>query len=343
MKLKNFALLVLTAAALGFAADCNAEDGAGIKYISTRGEVRCGTDLTVKTYAYKGDDGVWKGIDADFCRLFSLAVFGDSEHFKLVNVSEPEISQALATNKIDVMLGNTTLSAAYEMKSRANAAEVLYYDRQMFLAETKPNAKSMEAYRGSTVCVVGNSEDADNVRNYNRKYELDLKILPFRSSVEAKAGFYLKRCQLLSGNETYLKGLQQTIKTKNSKTVILPEVIAQRPNYAYVDSQNNRLRLISKWILNAPRIAEALEMNAQNVKIFIGNTDNCTQNLLGNKPQLWKTFGLHSEWAKKATAELGNFGEIYERNLGKESPLRIERDENNLIKNGGLIQALPFL
>lgn len=342
MKLKNFAVLAAAAAFAFFPAGVSAKDS-GLKYIFTRGEVRCGTDLSTRTYAYKDEYGEWKGFDADMCRLFSLAIFGDSSHFKLVHVSDPEISQALADGKIDVMFGNTALSAASELKSHANAAEILYYDRQMFLAEAKPGAKSMEAYRGSKVCTVGNSEAANNIRNFNRKYELDLKILPFRSAAEAKAGFYLKRCQLLTGNETYLRGLAQTVKTSNSRSVVLPEVIAQRPIYAYVDRDNNRLRLISKWILNAPRAAEAEGMTAQNINIFIGNTDSGTRNLLGDTPKLWQAFGLRPDWVKKAIAELGNFGEMYERNLGKDSSLKIDRDQNNLIKNDGLIQALPFL
>lgn len=342
MKLKNFAVLAAAAAFAFFPAGGYAKDG-GLKYISTRGEVRCGTDLSTRTYAYKDEYNEWKGFDADMCRLFSLAIFGDSSHFKLVHVSDPEISQALADGKIDIMFGNTALSAAYEMKSHANAAEILYYDRQMFLAEAKPGAKSMEAYRGSKVCTVGNSEAANNIRNFNRKYELDLKILPFRSAAEAKAGFYLKRCELLTGNETYLRGLAQTVKTSNSRTAVLPEVVARRPIYAYVDRDNNRLRLISKWILNAPRAAEAEGMTAQNISIFIGNTDSCMRNLLGDTPELWQAFGLRADWVKKAVAELGNFGEMYERNLGKDSPLKIDRDQNNLINNDGLIQALPFL
>ena len=343
MKLKNFAFLAVAAVLALMTTESAAKDGDGLKYISTRGEIRCGTDLSTRTYAHKDEYGEWKGFDADICRLFSLAIFGDSSHFKLVHVSAPEISQALADNKIDVMLGNTALSAAYEMKSKANAAEILYYDRQMFLAEAKPGAKSMEAYRGSKVCAVGNSEAANNIRNYSRKYELDLKILPFRSAAEAKAGFYLKRCQLLTGNETYLRGLAKTVKTSNSRSVVLPEVIARRPVYAYVSRDNNQLRLIAKWILNAPRIAEEEGMNAQNIKIFIGNTDNSIRNLLGDSPDLWQAFGLRPDWVKKAISELGNYGEIYERNLGKDSPLKIDRDQNNLIKNDGLIQALPFL
>ena len=343
MKLKSFAFLVAAAAFALTTTECAAKDGDGLKYISTRGEVRCGTDLSTKTYAYKDDYGDWKGFDADMCRLFSLAIFGDSSHIKMVDVSAPEISQALTADKIDIMFGNTALSAAYEMKSKANAAEILYYDRQMFLAEAKPGAKSMEAYRGSKVCTVGNSEAANNIRNYSRKYELNLKVLPFRSAAEAKAGFYLKRCQLLTGNETYLRGLAKTVKTSTSRSVVLPEVIAQRPVYAYVDRDNNQLRLISKWILNAPRIAEAEGITAQNIKIFIGNTDSSIRNLLGDSPDLWQAFGLRPDWVKRAIAELGNYGEIYERNLGKGSALKIDRDQNNLIKNDGLIQALPFL
>ena len=161
-----------------FSHDLQAAD-AGLRVVNTRGFVRCGTDLSTATYAQKGKDKQWYGIDADLCRVLATAIFGDSNKFELVNVPASDISQALASNSIDVMLGNNALSAGAEIKGKATAVDVLYYDKQMFLAHPLEKAESMEDYKGSNVCVVKNSADMTNVNDFSRKYNLGLKLLSY--------------------------------------------------------------------------------------------------------------------------------------------------------------------
>lgn len=338
MKLKIIflSLLIVCISTEAAAAD------AGLRYIQARGFVRCGTDLSTKTYAFKNSDKQWQGVDADFCKALSMATLGSDEKFELVNVPSNEISKALATNKIDIMLGNNALSASQEIKSRATGVDILYYDRQMFLAHPL-EADSMESYRGSKVCAVNHSEDLASVNEYSRRYNLGLKVLSFPSLSQAKEAFLLKRCQLLSANEIYLRGVEKSVVTTEKNLEILPEVISYRPVYAYVDRNNPTLRIICKWILNAFNLAESYGITSKNIDVFIGVTDNSIRNLLGIDPKLWSAFGLQPEWAKRALKELGNFGEIYERNLGKDSEIGIPREKNHLIENGGLIKSQPFL
>ncbi len=329
------------ASSLLFSAQVKAAD-AGLRVINTRGFVRCGTDLSTSTYATKAKDKSWHGIDADLCRVFATAVFGDSSKFELVNVPAPQISQALANHSIDIMLGNNALSAGAEIKSQANAVDVLYYDKQTFLAHPIKDAESMRAYQGQNVCVVKNSADMANVSEYSRKYNLGLKITPYNSLDEAKTSFFLKRCQLFSANDIYLQGLAATIVSANNTYEILPEVIAYRPVYAYSAKENPTLRIISKWIYNALILAEEIGISSKNIDAYIGVTDATTRNLLGIDPQLWEAYGLYPQWVKQAIKELGNFGEMYERNLGAASKYNIPREKNNLIGNGGLMIAKPF-
>lgn len=337
--------LFLAAAILCFASvKANAQDNSpGLRFIHSHGVVRCGTDLRAKVYAYRDKDKIWRGIDADLCRALSMAIFGRDDRFQMIDVAPKQISNALRTNKIDVMFGNTTLSAKEEMQGTATAAEVMYYDRQMFLAYPIENASSMEEYKDLNVCVLDRSEDLANLNDFNRKYALGLRILPAQSLSAAKESFYLKRCNLFSASEVYLRGLANSVVSKNVNPVILPEVAAYRPVYAYVDRNNASLRLIVKWVINALRLAEQHEINSQNIDIVIGVTDSSTRNLLGDKPELWQAFGLNPEWFRQAIKQMGNFGEIYEKNLGKESPLKIERDKNYLIDRGGMLTTLPFI
>ena len=340
MKLKTliWSSLLLLAATEAFAAD------AGLRYIGSRGLIRCGTDLSTRSYAYKDEEKVWRGIDADLCRVFSMAIFGNSGSFEMIDVQDNEISKALSSNKIDIMFGNNAMNASYEINSKANAVDIIYYDKQVFLAKPlEEEATSMAAYKGSNVCAVKNSEDLNNIYEYNRKFEAEFKPLSFINAAKAKEAFFLNRCPLLTANEIYLKGLAQSVVTKDKSMEILPEIVAYRPIYAYVNKENITLRIVSKWILNALLLAEAQNITSKNVDVFIGLTDNSTRNLLGAEKKLWLDFGLKPDWVQKAVRELGNYGEIYERNLGKDSDNKIERDKNNLIENGGLMKYQPFI
>lgn len=340
MKLKTliWSSFLLFAATEAFAAD------AGLRYIGSRGLIRCGTDLSTRSYAYKDEEKVWRGIDADLCRVFSMAIFGNSGSFEMIDVQANEISKALSSNKIDIMFGNNAMNASYEINSKANAVDIIYYDKQVFLAKPlEEEATSMAAYKGSNVCAVKNSEDLNNIYEYNRKFEAEFKPLSFINAAKAKEAFFLNRCPLLTANEIYLKGLAQSVVTKDKSMEILPEIVAYRPIYAYVNKENITLRIVSKWILNALLLAEAQNITSKNVDVFIGLTDNSTRNLLGAEKKLWLDFGLKPDWVQKAVRELGNYGEIYERNLGKDSDNKIERDKNNLIENGGLMKYQPFI
>lgn len=340
MKLKTliWSSLLLLAATEAFAAD------AGLRYIGSRGHIRCGTDLSTRSYAYRDEEKVWRGIDADLCRVFSMAIFGNSGSFEMIDVQANEISKALSSNKIDIMFGNNAMNASYEINSKANAVDIIYYDKQVFLAKPlEEEATLMAAYKGSNVCAVKNSEDLNNIYEYNRKFEAEFKPLSFINAAKAKEAFFLNRCPLLTANEIYLKGLAQSVVTKDKSMEILPEIVVYRPIYAYVNKENITLRIVSKWILNALLLAEAQNITSKNVDVFIGLTDNSTRNLLGAEKKLWLDFGLKPDWVQKAVRELGNYGEIYERNLGKDSDNKIERDKNNLIENGGLMKYQPFI
>lgn len=306
--------------------------------------MRCGTDLSAKTYAYKDADGYWRGIDADLCRTLAAAVLGDKERIEMVNVTTNMVSKYLTTNKIDVMLGGAPYSAGMEISSQATPIDVIYYDKQMFLARNADKAGSMEDYRGQKVCVVNNLEDQYNLEEYNARYNLDLKPLPFASSQRAKEAFLLNRCTLLTGNALYLTNTLKSAGIKDENTMVLPEVISVKPVYAFASKNNNALRISAKWILNALKLAEDIGINSSNIDIFIGVEDTSTKNLLGVNDALWNRFKVRDpQWVRKALKEIGNYGEIYEKNLGRESEFKLEREQNRLLKDGGLIIPQPFL
>lgn len=330
--------------ALTLASEALAAKDAGLRYIQTRGVVRCGTDLSAQTYAYKDENGDWRGIDADLCRVLALAVLGDKERIEMVNVTTNMVSKYLVTNKIDIMLGGAPYSASNEIRSQATPIDIIYYDKQMFLGRNADKATSMEDYKGQKVCVVNNSDDQYNLEEYNARYNLDLKPLLFASSQRAKEAFLLKRCNLLTGNALFLTNVLKSAGIKDKTTQVLPEVISVKPVYAFAAKENNTWRISAKWILNALKLAEDIGINSENINIFIGVKDTSTKNLLGVSPDLWNKFKTYNpEWLRKELTEIGNFGEIYEKNLGKGSSFKLDREQNKLLKDGGLIIPQPFL
>ena len=339
MKLKLIFLVLL---GLVWSETLHANDN-GLAKINKKGYVTCGTNLGSKSMAYTDESGYWRGIDADICRNFALAIFANEEAIKMQNVDSDKVSQALISGNIDIMLGNSTLSAKQEVTSEAAAIDVIYYDKQIFAMRGETEATSMEDFRGSKVCVLDKSSDYANVNAYNHKYGMEFKLLTFPNTDAAKQAFYLKRCQLITGSEFFLKGLAETMITQDKRLTVLPEVIAYRPIYAYSAKNNPKLRIIGKWIINAPKLAEQQGISSKNAEAFASVKDESIQNLLGFNQQLWIDFGLNPDWVRKALEQRGNFGEMYDKNIGEDSAINIKRDKNNLIENGGLIIASPFV
>lgn len=338
----KFKLLLLSFFSIFAAYDASAAD-AGIRYIVTRGTIRCGTDLTAHTYAYKDTDDYWRGIDADLCRVLATAVLGDKERIEMVNVDSGSVSKALATNRIDIMLGGANYSASSDVFTQAQPIDILYYDTQKFLAKDSDKATSMEDYKGQTVCIVKNSPDLYHFDEYNNKYNLGLKPLLFTSAQKAKEAFLLNRCKIITGYSLHLANALKSVNLTNKETGLLPEIISVKPVYAFAAKNNQTLKIAFKWIFNAIKLAEEKGIDSQNIDIFIGVEDTSTKNLLGTDEKLWKKFNLNPLWVRKAVKEIGNYGEIFEKNLGSESEFEQERNENKLFKDGGLIIPQPFL
>lgn len=324
-----------------FVANAWATD-AGFHLIKTRGEVLCGTDLESGTFAYKDDAGYWRGIDADMCRVFSTAIFGRSDRFKLIDVKPYQANAFIAHNKIDIMLGNVPGTASKDISGRSTQAELIYYIRQMIVAHKNENATSMEDFKGKKICIVLNTDDHFSIRDFNDKYDLNLRPLYFKKPEDAEIAFFLKRCDLYTGNELYIKGLVKNMTEDSIQLEVLPEIISERPIYAQVLKDNQKLRTSVKWIINALTLSEHLGINSKNIDIFIGLKDGSVKNLLGVNPDLWNKFEIDPTWVRTVINELGNYGEIYERNLGSLSDFKIERGKNNLIENGGLIGSQAF-
>lgn len=302
-------------------------------------KIRCGSDLSVKSYAHK-EDGVWSGIDADLCRVFAQALLGDNKKIQMVNVSQKNMARALNENKIDVMLSGGAYSAKTETSRQALNAGFLYYDHQMLMVHAD-DSDDLENYRGKKICLSTDSDYYKNFDDYNMRYNLGLKYLTFGTLREAREAFLLNRCQMMTASGLMLNGILKDLPSANAK--VLPHKIALHPVYAYVQKDNAELQLALKWILNALFLAEQYDINVQNLEFYTTNDNPEIRNLLGDEPQLWTDLKAKPNWVKEVLSLLGSYADIYDKNLGIDSDYKLDRDEGRLVKDGGTIYPLPFI
>ena len=319
-----------------------AAPSAGLRFIKSDRIIRCGSNLSISAYSRKNSDGQWEGIDPTLCSIFAMAVFGNPANYEMVHVTPEQADTALATQKIDVMLGNSYSTASSELAGHTLPAATLYHDRLVFLAKTEEQPKSMQDFANQNVCIVARSPDLQNFDQYVRTYGLDFHLLQFANFASAKASFMLNRCKLLVGYETVLVDMKNEFSGRKDIR-LLPEKIDVSPVYALAAKDNGDLQAIIKWIVNALIMAEEYGINSKNAAIMTGDNNLSLRNLLGTNPEIWKKLGLQPDWLKKAVMRYGNYGEIYEKNLGQESPLKLQRGQSRLIKDGGVFKSQAFL
>lgn len=307
-----------------------------------RNKVRCGSNLSVKSFAHK-TDGVWSGIDADMCRVIAQAILGDNEKIEMVNVVPKDAAKALDEGKIDVMLSGAAYSAKMETSKQALSAGLLYYDHQMLMVRTEEEAgtEDLNNYRGKKICISTDSDYYKNFDDYNMRYNLGITYLTFNNLEKAKEAFMLKRCQIMTASGLMLNGILKDL--PSPKVRILPTQIAMHPVYAFVQKDNTELRLALKWIFNALWLAEQYDINANNLSFYATNDNPEIRNLLGDEEELWNDMKLNPQWVRKIVSTLGNYGDIFDRNLGVDSEYHLDRTEGRLVKDGGTIYPIPFM
>ncbi|MDR1694470.1 MAG: transporter substrate-binding domain-containing protein [Lactobacillaceae bacterium] len=322
----------------------SADDNIGLRTITQDGRVKCGTDISSKTLAYKDADGFWHGYAVDWCKIFAKAMLDRSDAFEMIDISEEDMESAFSMDKIDIMIGAGPISANKEYKSETIAANTILYDYQSIMVRKIDGAKSLQDYKGERVCAIADSTEASNMKKYIDTYNLDLSVLPLKDKKQAREAFMLKRCNLITGSKAYLISMHQNNLGGKDTFQIIPENVGVKQEYVYVKYANNKLRVLTKWVINSMQLAEENDINSQNIGIIIGINDVSLKNLLGDNEATWKSLGLNNpKWVRDAIGEFGNFGEIYDRNFGTETIFKFERGNNNLHDNGGLIIPHPFL
>jgi general L-amino acid transport system substrate-binding protein len=334
---------ILTAAALGLIAVAVASQAQSstLDAVKKRGDLRCGVNIGLAGFSAPDDKGEWTGLDVDFCRAVASAIFKDPTKVKFVPLSAKERFTALQSGEIDLLSRNTTWTMSRGTQQGLAFVGVTYYDGQGFLVKKSLDLKSVAQLAGASICMQTGTTNELNVADYFRTRSLTYNPVVFEKNEEAVSAFNLGRCDAYTTDASGLYA--QRIKLADpSAYVVLSEIISKEPLGPAVRQGDDQWANLVQWTLFAWLNAEGLGVTQENVDEKINSVNPEIRRLLGTEGEYGLGIGLDNDWAYQIVKNVGNYGQSFERNVGKGSRLNIARDQNKLWKDGGLHYAPPI-
>ena len=324
--------VVLTA---GFALAGTLED------VKAKGYIAAGVNEGLAGFSKPDEKGVWRGLDVDTARAVSVAVFGSPDKLKFVPLTAKTRFTALQSGEIDVLTRNCTQTLGRETALGLNFVHVNYYDGQGFLVPKKLGVKSAKELDGATVCVLPGTTTELNLADYFSANNMKIKPVVIESTPELAKAFFAGRCDVLTSDASQLASTR-SVAPNPDDYVILPEIISKEPLAPAVRHGDDQWYDIVNFSVLAMIEAEDLGITSKNVDQMLKSTDPKIQRFLGVNPGNGKALGLDEKWAYNIVKLIGNYGEVFERNVGVNTPLKLDRGLNALWTNGGIMYSPPF-
>lgn len=312
-----------------------------LQEVQRRGELICGVSTGIPGFSNPDEKGTWTGFDVDLCKAVAAAVLGDASKIKLIPLTAKERLTALQAGEVDMLSSNATWTLTRDTALGLNFAGINYHDGQGFMTFKNLGVKSALELNGVTICVQSGTTTALNLADYFKKNNLEYRAIGFDSSEQTVRAFKAGRCDVLTSDQSQLYALR--IKLENPQdAVVLPEVISKEPLGPVVRQGDDAWLNIVKWTLFAMINAEENGVTMANVDQMLKSTAPDVLRLLGVEGIKGKGLGLSDDWAYQIVKQVGNYGEVFERNVGQGSPLKIDRGLNALWNQGGILYAPPF-
>jgi general L-amino acid transport system substrate-binding protein len=318
-----------------------AEAGATFDAVKKRGHVECGVNTGLAGFGIADSQGKWTGLDVDFCRVVAAAALGDANKVAYKPLNASQRFTALQSGEIDMLSRNTTWTLTRDASLGLEFAAVTYYDGQGFMVPKALNVKSAKQLSGAEICVQSGTTTELNLGDFIRANKLQAKPVVFESLEEFKSAFFNGRCQAMTTDASALAAIRAKDTQKPDDFVILPELISKEPLAVSVRRGDAEWFAIVKWAVYATINAEELGVTSQNVDEMKKSANPNIKRLLGASDQMGDKLGISNDWAYNAIKQVGNYGEIFERNVGMKSPLKLERGLNALWTEGGLMYGMP--
>ena len=334
---------VIAASAFGLAA--SVASAATLDDVKAKGFVQCGVNTALAGFSAPDDKGEWTGFDVDFCRAVAAAVFGDPTKVKFTPTNAKERFTALQSGEIDLLSRNTTWTLSRDTQLGFNFAGVSYYDGQGFMINSAklPDVKSALQLSGAAVCVQTGTTTELNLADYFKANNLEYSPVVFEKLDEVNAAYDAGRCDVYTTDQSGLYSIRLTLSSPADHTV-LPEIISKEPLGPAVRQGDDQWFDIVKWTFNALVLAEEMGITQANVEEMKSSANPDVKRVLGQEAgsKLGADLGVSEDWVVNIIKGVGNYGEIFERNIGQGSPLKIARGINALWTKGGIQYAIPI-
>ena len=340
---KNQGLKALAAAGLTLAVLAPAHAGKTLDAIKQRGQVVCGVNTGLAGFSAADSSGNWSGLDVDFCKAVAAATLGDATKVKYVPLNAQQRFTALQSGEIDMLSRNTTFTLTRDGSLGLHQTVVTYYDGQGFMVPVKSKIKSAKQLKGQTVCVQSGTTTEKNLTDFSRANNLGIKPVVFEKVEAATGAYFSGRCVAYTTDASGLASVRNKEAKNPADHIILPELISKEPLGPMVRRGDDEWFAIVKWTVYGLLEAEEYGVTQANVdQLKTSATDPVVQRLLGTTEDTGKLLGLDKEWMVRAIKATGNYGEIFERNVGPKSALGLPRGVNNQWNKGGLMYAYPI-
>jgi len=329
-------LALAASAALGAAAQSQT-----LKTVQDRGSLICGVNQGLEGFGIKDDKGQWSGFDVDFCRALAAAIFNDPSKVQYVPLSAEQRFDALKDKKIDVLSRNSTWTLGREEASGIVFAGVTYYDGQGFLTPKSRNLQSALELDGSTVCVQPGTTTELNLTDYFDANHMKYQAVHVGDVAEMLKAYEAGQCNVMTTDESALFAVRQEL-AKPGDSMILPDVISKEPLGPAVRQDDMQWFNIVKWVNFAMIDAEELGVSSKTIDEALKSEKPAVKRLVGTEGDFGKPLGLSTDWAARIIRTVGNYGEVFDSNVGAHSKLGIPRGLNELWNNGGIQYAPPI-
>jgi len=312
-----------------------------LKTVKDRGMLSCGVSGGLPGFSNPDDKGNWTGLDVDVCRAIAAAIFDDPTKVKFVPLSAKDRFTALQSGEIDVLSRNTTWTLSRDTSLGANFTGVSYYDGQGFLVKKSLKVNSALELNSASVCVQTGTTTEQNLADYFKGNNMKYEVIAFADANETVKAYESGRCDVFTSDVSQLYA--QRLKLANpADHVVLPEVISKEPLGPMVRHGDDQWFDIVKWVLFAMVDAEELGVNQKNVDEMAKSDKPDLKRAFGTDGNLGEQLGLTKDWMSRIVKAVGNYGEVYDRNVGTGSKLQIARGLNQLWNKGGIQYAPPI-
>jgi general L-amino acid transport system substrate-binding protein len=315
--------------------------GETLNAVKARGFLKVGADGQKFGFGMPDDKGVWKGIDVDTGRAVAAAVFGDATKVEFIPLTSQQRFTALQSGEIDILCRNATHSLTRDTALGLNFTRPNFFDGQGFLVTKKLNVKSLKELDGASICILPGSLTEQTTADYFQAHKMKWKPVVIEKTAELQKAFFGGRCDAITSDRSYLASTK-VMAPNPDDYVLLPEIITKEPLAPAIRQGDEEWTNIINWTVNALIQAEELGITSKNVDQMCENSDPMVKRFLGVDPGLGAALGLNEKWAYNIIKQVGNYGEIFNQNVGEGTRLNLQRGLNALWKDCGLMWSPNF-